>query len=168
LFKLWPTSNSRSVAYHLWSPKPGSELADFQNLTHYCRRVRRSDACNFNSTVPCDIRVLADWTRWRHHADCKAKLADLLRLGGPQKAPYPAALEPCRTVHDLLDVVEDINKDYPVRELRWVVAAMSLQRLFRDNLKRNEGAGPDLGACRDGFISAASVAARVGGSSRAI
>jgi hypothetical protein len=42
-------------------------------------------------------------------------------------------------VHDLLDIVEDIEKDYPVRDLRWTV--LHLYNASEDSLKRMKSLG---------------------------
>ena len=51
VFKLWHDKQlTVRVAYHLCAPKPGSELADLQNLTQFCRRVLATRCCT--STAP--------------------------------------------------------------------------------------------------------------------
>ena len=129
------------VAYHLCSPKPGSELADQQNLTQLLPQGFGDSMLHFNG--PGEILIWADWTDGDITPDGKAKLAELLRWAASKGYTIQLHWNPDRTVHDLLDVVEDINKDYPVRDLRWTRAA-SLQRLGGQS-EADEGARPDLG-----------------------
>jgi predicted amidohydrolase YtcJ len=113
VFKLWQDKQlTVRVAYHLCAPKPGSEHADLQNLTQ----------------LDGDITP-----------DGKAKLAELLRWAASKRYTIQLHWNPDRTVHDLLDVVEDINKDFPVRDLRWAV--LHLYTASEDSLKRMKALG---------------------------
>ena len=68
-----------------------------------------------------------------------SKLAELLRWAASKGYTIQLHWNPDRTVHDLLDVVEDINKDYPLRDLRWTV--LHLYNASEDNLKRMKALG---------------------------
>jgi predicted amidohydrolase YtcJ len=133
VFKLWRDKQlTVRVAYHLCSPKPGSELADQQNLTQLLPPGFGDPMLHFNG--PGEILIWADWTDGDITPDGKAKLAELLRWAASKGYTIQLHWNPDRTVHDLLDVVEDINKDYPVRDLRWTV--LHLYNASEDNLKR--------------------------------
>ena len=125
------------VAYHLCAPKPGSELADLQNLTQLLPQGFGDPMLHFNG--PGEILIWADWTDGDITPDGKAKLAELLRWAASKGYTIQLHWNPDRTVHDLLDVVEDINKDYPVRDLRWTV--LHLYNASEDNLKRMKALG---------------------------
>ena len=88
---------------------------------------------------PGEILIWADWTDGDITPDGKAKLAELLRWAASKGYTIQLHWNPDRTVHDLLDVVEDINKDYPVRDLRWTV--LHLYNASEDNLKRMKSLG---------------------------
>lgn len=138
VFKLWHDKQlTVRVAYHLCSPKPGSELADLQNLTQLLPPGFGDPMLHFNG--PGEILVWADWTDGDITPDGKAKLAELLRWAASKGYTIQLHWNPDRTVHDLLDVVEDINKDYPVRALRWAV--LHLYNASEDNLKRMKALG---------------------------
>jgi predicted amidohydrolase YtcJ len=78
VFKLWHDKQlTVRVAYHLCSPKPGSELADLQNLTQLLPPGFGDSMLHFNG--PGEILVWADWTDGDITPDGKAKLAELLR-----------------------------------------------------------------------------------------
>src|SRR5258708_4020598 len=138
LFKLWHDKElTVRVAYHLCSPKPGSELADQQNLLQLMPQGFGDDMLHFNG--PGEILIWADWTDGDITPDGKAKLAELLRWAASKGYSIQLHWNPDRTVHDLLEVVEDIARDYPVRDLRWTV--LHLYNASEDNLKRMKSLG---------------------------
>src|SRR5215475_2057549 len=138
VFKLWHDKElTVRVAYHLCAPKPGSELADLQNLTQLLPQNFGDDMLHFNG--PGEILIWADWTDGDISADGKAKLAELLRWAAAKGYSIQLHWNPDRTVHDLLDVVEDINRDFPVARLRWTV--LHLYNASEDNLKRMKSLG---------------------------
>lgn len=138
LFKLWQDKElTVRVAYHLCSPKPGSELADQQNLTQLLPPGFGDPMLHFNG--PGEILIWADWTDGDITQDGKAKLAELLRWAASKRYTIQLHWNPDRTVHDLLDVVDDINKEFPVRDLRWAV--LHLYNASEDSLKRMKSLG---------------------------
>jgi predicted amidohydrolase YtcJ len=138
VFKLWQDKElTVRVAYHLCSPKPGSELADLQNLTQLLPPGFGDPMLHFNG--PGEILVWADWTDGDITPDGKARMAELLRWAASKRYTIQLHWNPDRTVHDLLDVVEDINKDFPVRDLRWAV--LHLYNASEDSLKRMQSLG---------------------------
>lgn len=138
VFKLWRDRQlTVRVAYHLCAPKPGSELADLQNLTQLLPPGFGDPMLHFNG--PGEILIWADWTDGDITPDGKAKLAELLRWAASKSYTIQLHWNPDRTVHDLLDVVEDINRDFPVRDLRWTV--LHLYNASDDNLKRMKTLG---------------------------
>jgi predicted amidohydrolase YtcJ len=138
VFKLWHDRQlTLRVAYHLCAPKPGSELADLQNLTQLLPPGFGDEMLHFNG--PGEILIWADWTDGDITPDGKAKLAELLRWAASKGYTIQLHWNPDRTVHDLLDVVEDIARDYPVRDLRWTV--LHLYNASEDNLKRMKSLG---------------------------
>jgi predicted amidohydrolase YtcJ len=138
VFKLWHDRQlTLRVAYHLSAPKPGSELADLQNLTQLLPQGFGDPMLHFNG--PGEILIWADWTDGDITADGKAKLAELLRWAASKGYTIQLHWNPNRTVPELLDVIEDINRDYPVRELRWTV--LHLYNATEDNLKRMKALG---------------------------
>ncbi len=138
LFKLWHDKElTVRVAYHLCSPKPGSELADQQNLLQLLPQGFGDDMLHFNG--PGEILIWADWTDGDITADGKAKLAELLRWAASKGYSIQLHWNPDRTVHDLLDLVENIDKDFPVKNLRWSV--LHLYNASPDSLKRMQKLG---------------------------
>jgi predicted amidohydrolase YtcJ len=138
LFKLWQDRQlTVRVAYHLCAPKPGSELADLQNLTQLLPPGFGDAMLHFNG--PGEILIWADWTDGDIAPDGKARLAELLRWAATKGYTIQLHWNPDRTVHDLLDVIEDINRDIPVRGLRWTV--LHLYDASEDSLRRMQALG---------------------------
>ena len=138
VFRLWHDKQlTVRVAYHLCSPKPGSEFADQQNLTQLLPQGFGDDMLHFNG--PGEILIWADWTDGDITSDGKARLAELLRWAASKGYSIQLHWNPDRTVHDLLDVVEDIDKDYSIRNLRWSV--LHLYNASEDSLKRMQALG---------------------------
>ena len=138
VFKLWHDKQlTLRIAYHLCAPKPGSELADLQNLTQLLPQGFGDDMLHFNG--PGEILIWADWTDGDITPDGKARLAELLRWAASKGYTIQLHWNPNRTVHDLLDVIEDIAKDYPVRDLRWTV--LHLYNASEESLKRMKALG---------------------------
>jgi predicted amidohydrolase YtcJ len=138
VFKLWHDRElTLRVAYHLCAPKPGSELADLQNLTQLLPQGFGDDMLHFNG--PGEILIWADWTDGDITPDGKAKMAELLRWAASKGYTIQLHWNPDRTVRDLLEVVEGIGQDYPVRDLRWTV--LHLYDASEDSLKRMKALG---------------------------
>jgi len=133
VFKLWHDRQlTVRIAYHLCPPKPARELADLQNLTQLLPPTFGDTMLHFNG--PGEILVWAAWTDGDITPDARARLAEALRWAASKSYSIQLHWNPDRTVHVLLDVVEDINKDYPVRDLRWTV--LHLYNASEDSLRR--------------------------------
>ena len=138
LFRLWHDHQlSVRVAYHLSAPKPGTELADLQNLTQLLPQNFGDDMLHFNG--PGEILIWADWTDGDITPDGKAKLLELLTWAASKRYSIQLHWNPDRTVHDLLDVVEEVSKTAPVRDLRWTV--LHLYNVSEENLARIKALG---------------------------
>jgi predicted amidohydrolase YtcJ len=130
VFKLWRDRQ-------LCAPTPGSELADLRNLTQLLPPGFGDDMLHFNG--PGEILIWADWTDGDITPDGKAKLYDLLRWAAGKGYTIQLHWNPERTVHDLLDVIEAVNDEYPVRNLRWAI--LHLYGASEDSLKRMKPLG---------------------------
>jgi predicted amidohydrolase YtcJ len=83
---------------------------------------------------PGEILIWADWTDGDIAPDGKVKLLELLKWAASKRYGIQIHWNPDRTVHDLLDVVEEVSKDNPVRDLRWTV--LHLYDASEDSLRR--------------------------------
>ncbi|WP_375413617.1 amidohydrolase [uncultured Bradyrhizobium sp.] len=138
VFKLWRDKRlTVRVAYHLCAPTPGSELRDLQNLTQLLPPGFGDPMLHFNG--PGEILIWADWTDGDITPDGKAKLYDLLRWAAGRGYTIQLHWNPERTAHDLLDVIEAVNDEYPVGNLRWAV--LHLYGASEDSLKRMKALG---------------------------
>ena len=138
VFKLWHDKQlTVRVAYHLCAPKPGSELSDLRDLTQLSPQGFGDAMLHFNG--PGEILIWADWTDGDITSDGKEKLAELLRWAASKGYSIQLHWNPDRTVHDLLDVVANVEKDYSVRDLRWSV--LHLYNASEDSLKRMQKLG---------------------------
>jgi predicted amidohydrolase YtcJ len=95
------------------------------------------DMLHFNG--PGEILIWADWTDNDIAPDGKTKLYDLLRWAAGRGYTIQLHWNPERTVHDLLDVVEAVNDEYPVAGLRWTV--LHLYAASEASLKRMKALG---------------------------
>ena len=138
LFKLWHDKQlTVRVAYHLCAPKPGSELSDLRDLTQLSPQGFGDAMLHFNG--PGEILIWADWTDGDITSDGKEKLSEMLRWAASKGYSIQIHWNPDRTVHELLDVVANVNKDYSVRDLRWSV--LHLYNASEENLKRMQALG---------------------------
>jgi predicted amidohydrolase YtcJ len=138
VFKLWRDKElTVRVAYHLCAPKPGSEIGDLQTLTAMLPQNFGDAMLHFNG--PGEIPIWADWTDGDITSDGKEKLGEMLRWAASRGYSIQIHWNPDRTVHDLLDVVANVNKDYSVRNLRWSV--LHLYNASEENLKRMQALG---------------------------
>jgi predicted amidohydrolase YtcJ len=120
------------VAYHLCAPKPGTELADLQNLTQLLPQNFGDDMLHFNG--PGEILIWANWTDGDITPDGKARLHELLKWAASKRYSIQLHWNPDRTVNNLLDAVEEISREYPVADLRWTV--LHLYNASEANLAR--------------------------------
>jgi predicted amidohydrolase YtcJ len=138
VFKLWHDKQlTVRVAYHLCAPKPGSELTDLETLTALLPQNFGDDMLHFNG--PGEILIWADWTDGDITSDGKEKLSEMLRWAASKGYSIQIHWNPDRTVHELLDAVANVNKDYSVRSLRWSV--LHLYNASDENLKRMQALG---------------------------
>jgi hypothetical protein len=138
VFKLWHDKQlTLRVAYHLCAPKPGSELDDLRTLTQLSPQGFGDAMLHFNG--PGEILIWADWTDGDITSDGKEKLTELLRWAASKDYSIQIHWNPDRTVHELLDAVANVEKDYSVRDLRWSV--LHLYNASEDTLKRMQRLG---------------------------
>jgi hypothetical protein len=88
---------------------------------------------------PGEILIWADWTDGDITSDGKEKLGEMLRWAASKGYSIQIHWNPDRTVHELLDVIANVNKDYSVRDLRWSV--LHLYDASDESLKRMQALG---------------------------
>jgi hypothetical protein len=121
LFRLWrERALTVRVVYSICAPTPGSELKDLQTLTRFLPMGTGDDWLRFNgigervtwgmnnNSNPTDAQKDA----WRRIGLWAAKRGLTLTMHWNED----------RSVHHLLDLFERINREVPLRPLRWSIA----------------------------------------------
>jgi predicted amidohydrolase YtcJ len=134
LFKLWrDKALTMRVAYYLSSQSPGAELADYQNLLQLLPSGFGDDMLRFAGIG--EIVTWAAWTDNEPTADAMDKLEAIIRWAAKNRMGFQIHWNPEKTVDKLFTVLERVNADTPIGDLRWAVDHLyeasdrSLQRM---------------------------------------
>jgi len=121
LFALWRQGGlTVRVAYSVCAPKPGSELADFQQLTRFLPMGMGDDWLRFNG-----IGERVTWGMNNNQNPSEADKEAFYRVGvWAARRGLTLTMHWPRndSVHHLLDLFERIGRTVPYRDLRWSVA----------------------------------------------
>jgi predicted amidohydrolase YtcJ len=125
------------VAYSLCGPRPGTELADLQRLTRsqtLSQSMRpASHMLRFNG-----IGERVTWGLYNNDTPSAEQLqefAGVARWAAEEGMPLTVHWNNDKSVHHLLDIFERIDREKPIRTLRWSIAHLhdasdgSLQRM---------------------------------------
>ena len=153
LFQLWRDHRlTVRVAYHLSAPKPGTELADLQNLTQLLPQNFGDAMLHFNG--PGEILIWSAWTDGDITPDAKAKVYDMLRWAAEERYSIQLHWNPDRTVDNLIDVLQRVNAEFPIGDLRWTILHLydvtqaHLEKLHALNVTWGVQDGPYFGGER--------------------
>lgn len=121
LLRLWREDRlTLRVAYSISAPRPGNELADYQLLTRFLPMGVGNMMLRFNG-----IGERVTWGFYNNdtpsHAQ-KDEFYQTARWAAQQGLALTAHWNNERSVHHLLEVFERIDREIPIRELRWSVA----------------------------------------------
>ena len=111
---------SLRVTYSLSAPAPGSELADFDRLTKDLPMGAGEGLLRFNG-----IGENVTWGMYNNDKpspDDQAALENVLRLAAQRRLCVTFHWMNDRSVGKLLDVLESVNAQSPLAELRWSIA----------------------------------------------
>jgi len=121
LFRLWRAGGlTVRIAYSVCSPRPGSELADLQTLTRFLPMGVGDGMLRFNG-----IGERVTWGMYNNDAPTEAQKEDLYRVArwtAERGMALTVHWNNDRSVHHLLDVLERVDREIPIRDLRWSVA----------------------------------------------
>lgn len=121
LLHLWRRGElTLRVAYAISAPRPGSELADFQTLTRFLPMGVGDGMLRFNG-----IGERVTWGMYNNEtptAAQKDEFYQVARWAADHGMTLTAHWNNDRSVGHLLDVFERIDRDVPIRNLRWSVA----------------------------------------------
>jgi predicted amidohydrolase YtcJ len=121
LFRLWRAGNlTVRVAYSICAPQPGSELKDLQALTRFVPMGVGDGMLRFNG-----IGERVTWGMYNNDTPTEAQKEDFYRVArwaAERGMALTAHWNNDRSVHHLLDVLERVDREIPIRDLRWSVA----------------------------------------------
>jgi predicted amidohydrolase YtcJ len=124
LFQLWRERQlTLRVAYNLCAPRRDHELEDFQALTAALPMGLGDDWLRFNG-----IGENVTWGMYNNETPSEAdrdKLRQVLRWAAPRGLGATFHWHNDRSVHFLLDVLEEVNRETPITRLRWSVAHLN-------------------------------------------
>jgi predicted amidohydrolase YtcJ len=121
LFRLSRSSKlTVRIAYSICGPRPGTELADLQSLTRSLPMGASDRMLRFNG-----IGERVTWGMYNNDTPTEAQKEDFYRVArwtAERGMALTAHWNNDRSVHHLLDVLERVDREIPIRDLRWSVA----------------------------------------------
>jgi predicted amidohydrolase YtcJ len=121
LFRLWRADQlTVRIAYSICSPRAGSELADLQALTRFLPMGIGNDLLRFNG-----IGERVTWGMYNNDAPTEAQKEEFYRVSrwtAERGMALTVHWNNDRSVHHLLDVLERVDREIPIRDLRWSIA----------------------------------------------
>lgn len=110
------------VAYSIFAPRPGEELADFQTMTRYLPMGATSQdgLLRFNGIGEC-----VTWGMYNNETpttEQKDAYFQVARWAAGQGLTLTQHWSRDESVHHLLDVFERVNREIPLAPLRWSIA----------------------------------------------
>jgi predicted amidohydrolase YtcJ len=134
LFQLWrERALPLRVVYSIFAPRPGEELEDFQAFTKFLPMGAGDDLLRFNGIGEC-----ITWGMYNNENPSDADKEEFYRVAlwaATQGMTLTVHWNNDRSVHHLLDVLERVNREVPIANLRWSIAHLhdasdgSLQRM---------------------------------------
>ncbi len=134
LFKVWQDRTlTLRVAYTVFAQKRGSELEDYRNLTQLVPMGFGDDMLRFNG-----IGENVAWGVYNNDSPSeadKAQLHEIAKWAAERRMSLNMHWHNDRSVGQLLDIFERVDKETPIKDLRWAIAhlndasAPSLERM---------------------------------------
>lgn len=121
LQKLWrEKSLSVRVAYSLFAQNVGAEFEEYRNLTPFLPMGFGDDMLKFNGIGE---RITgAMYNNNAPDAAAKQKFLEIVRWAAKQGLSVTIHWQDDKSVHHLLDLYEEVNKETPIAPLRWSIA----------------------------------------------
>jgi predicted amidohydrolase YtcJ len=121
LFRLWRADQlTARIAYSMCGPRPGSELADLQQLTRFLPMGTGDGMLRFNG-----IGERVTWGMYNNDTPSEEQKEEFFRVAkwtAERGMALTVHWNNDRSVHHLLEVLERIDREIPMRDLRWSVA----------------------------------------------
>jgi predicted amidohydrolase YtcJ len=134
LFQLWrERALPLRVVYSIFAPRRGKELEDFQAYTRFLPMGTGDDILRFNGLGEC-----ITWGMYNNENPSEADKQEFYRVAlwaAAQGMTLTVHWNNDGSVHHLLDVFEQVNREAPIARLRWSIAHLhdasdaSLQRM---------------------------------------
>jgi hypothetical protein len=134
LFKVWQDKAlTLRVAYTVFAQKRGSELEDYRNLTQLLPMGMGDEMLRFNG-----IGENVAWGMYNNDSpsdEDKAQFYEIARWAAGRRMSLNMHWHNDRSVGQLLDIFERVDRETPMRDLRWAIAhlndasAATLQRM---------------------------------------
>ena len=121
LQKLWrEKSLSVRVAFSLFAQNVGAEFEEYKNLTPFLPMGFGDDMLRFNGIGE---RITgAMYNNNAPDAAAKDKFLEIIRWAAKQGLTVTIHWQEDKSVHQLLDLYEEVNKETPIAPLRWSIA----------------------------------------------
>ncbi|WP_234685793.1 amidohydrolase [Bradyrhizobium monzae] len=121
LQKLWrEKSLSVRVAFSLFAQNVGAEFKEYKTLTPFLPMGFGDDMLRFNGIGE---RITgAMYNNNAPDAAAKAKFLEIVRWAAKQGLTVTIHWQEDKSVHELLDLYEEVNKETPIAPLRWSIA----------------------------------------------
>jgi predicted amidohydrolase YtcJ len=121
LQKLWrEKSLSVRVAFSLFAQNLGAEFEEYKNLTQFLPMGFGDDMLRFNGIGE---RITAGmYNNNAPDAAAKDKFSEIIRWAAKQGLSVTIHWPEDKSVHQLLDLYEEVNKETPITPLRWSIA----------------------------------------------
>ena len=121
LFQLWREKQQTvRVAYSLFAQNPGAELAEFRNLTQLLPMGFGDDMLKFNGIG--ERVTIALYNNNAPDAKVRADFLEVARWAARQRLTLTIHWQEDASVHHLLDMFAEVDRETPLAPLRWSIA----------------------------------------------
>jgi hypothetical protein len=138
LFQLWrEKALTLRVAYSVFAQQVGAEFAEFRTLTQLLPMGFGDDWLRFNGIGE---RITAGlYNNNQPDAAAKERFLEIIRWAAQQKLAVTVHWQENASVHHLLDLFDQVNRETPIANLRWSIA--HLDNASADTLGRMKSLG---------------------------
>jgi predicted amidohydrolase YtcJ len=121
VLKLWQEKAlTLRVAYSLFAQKAGAELAEYRDLTQMLPMGFGDDMLKFNGIG--ERITIAMYNNQQPDAATREKFLEVARWAARNRMVLTIHWQEDRSVHHLLSMFEEVNRETPIAPLRWSIA----------------------------------------------
>jgi predicted amidohydrolase YtcJ len=124
LFKVWQERTlTLRVAYTVFAQKRGSELEDYRNLTQLVPMGFGDEMLRFNG-----IGENVAWGMYNNDSPSeadKAQFYEIAKWAAERRMSLNMHWHNDRSIGQLLDIFERVNREAPIKDLRWAIAHLN-------------------------------------------